>query len=32
MFRFKNTSVLFCFGSIIDEDTGTVHLIGGFIF
>ena len=29
---FKNTHVLFCFNSTIDENTDTVHLIEGFVF
>ena len=32
MFPSKNTRTLICFGSAIDEYTGTAHLIERFVF
>ena len=32
MFPSKNTCVLICFSSTIDENTDTDHLIAGFVF
>ena len=32
MFPSKNTRALICFSSVIDENTGTAHLIERFVF